>query len=418
MPGYRERLRELERTRWLMRDFLIHGFRARSDQRPGSARSYDNERHRIESLLGDALQFRQGEGGREYFIAADAAALNANPLHRIYRLRSFTDNDLMLHCCVLALLDADVALSVDELTDAISSRTEYLADVQAVRRKLQEYAQLGLVRELKDGKRKLYALSDADWSALFPDETGVDACLSFFREALPLGSLADGLMLRQGYDNRFIRFKHHFLMHTLDDDVLLKLLEAMHAAQAVRVTAESQRDSSKQYPVQLLPVCIRVSEETGRRYLIGCDLERREARSLRLDLIHDLEPIQPPEDAAACIDRVRSELDRCWGVSLYAPDGLHHLEMDVRIRLPEEAFVLDRLQREGRGGRVTRIDWELFRYEIDVTDTMEMMRWIRSFTGRIEALRDDSGQVDKRFRADMERMRAMYGGREDGNDAL
>ena len=49
---------------------------------------------------------------------------------------------------------------------------------------------------------------------------------------------------------------------------------------------------------------------------------------------------------------------------------------------------------------------------------MEMMRWVRTFTGRIEALRDDSGQVDGRFRADMERMRAMYGAEEDGNDAL
>ena len=82
------------------------------------------------------------------------------------------------------------------------------------------------------------------------------------------------------------------------------------------------------------------------------------------------------------------------------------------------ALLGESLTPDGRGGRITRIDWELFRYEVDVTDTMEMMRWVRTFTGRIEALRDDSGQVDGRFRADMERMREMYGGKEDGNDAL
>ena len=409
MPGYHERLRDLDHTRWLMRDFLIHGFRPRNDQRLGSARTYDNERHRIEALLGDTLQWRQGEGGREYFIAAESAALNANPLHRIYRLRTFTDQDLMLHCCLLSLLDRDEPMSVDELTDAIAGETEYLADVQAVRRKLQEYAALGIVREGKDGKRKVYRLSGTDWQALFPEDTGVDVCLSFFREAMPLGSLADGMMLRQGDDNRFIRFKHHFLMHTLDDDVLLSLLEAMQEGRAVRVSAETQAVPYTPYQALIVPVCIRVSEETGRRYLIGYDEERGGARALRLDLIRSLERAEPPENMAECVAGVRAELARCWGIALDAREEAHHVAMDVRIRMPEEAYVLDRLQREGRGGTVTRIDWDLFRYEITVTDTMEMMRWIRTFTGRIVALKDDSGRLDSRYREDLARMRQMYG---------
>ena len=49
---------------------------------------------------------------------------------------------------------------------------------------------------------------------------------------------------------------------------------------------------------------------------------------------------------------------------------------------------------------------------------MEMMRWVRTFTGRIVALRDDSAQVDGRFRADMERMRALYGEEAGADDAL
>ncbi|MGN1020526.1 MAG: WYL domain-containing protein [Aristaeellaceae bacterium] len=409
MPGYHERLRDLDHTRWLMRDFLIHGFRARNEQHLGSARTYDNERHRIESLLGDTLRWRQGEGGREYFIAAEAAALSANPLHRIYRLRTFTDRDLMLHCCLLALLDREKGMSADEVTDAIALRTEYYADVQAVRRKLQEYTALGIVREERDGKRKVYALEGAAWDAALPDDTGMDACLAFFREALPLGSLADGMMLRRGYGNRFIRFKHHFLMHTLDDDVLLGLLEAMQAGEAVRVSAESQAASCEVYQAQLVPAVVRVSEETGRRYLIGYDMERQAARALRLDLIRGVERIGPPEDRQACLDRVREALEHCWGIALPEGEEAHRVVMDVRIRLPEEAYVLDRLRREGRGGSVTRIDWDLFRYEIQVTDTMEMMRWIRTFTGRIVALRDDSGRVDGRFREDMARLRAMYG---------
>ena len=409
MPGYHERLRELDNTRRLMRDFLIYGFRTRNDQKLSSARTYDNERHRIEGLLGDTLQWRQSDSGRQYFISAEAAALDADPLHKIYRLCTFTDNDLLLHCGLLAELDTEKGMTADELTDVLCAETELLPDVQAVRRKLREYAQLGLVREKKDGRRLLYTLSDTDLEGLFPDDEGLEECLSFYREFLPLGCVADNMMLRRGYENRFIRFKHHFLMHTLDDEILLILLEAMHDRRAVRLTCDRQQSDDEQYQATLLPVCVRVSEETGRRYLIGYDTEKQSSRTLRLDLIRSVEKLGPPENVQDCLARVRDDLSKCWGISL--PDTLetHHLQMDIRIELPRESFVLDRLIREGRGGTVTRIDWDVFRYEIDVADTGEMMRWLRTFTGRIVALKDDSGLADTRFREDMERMRRMYG---------
>lgn len=411
MPGYHERLRDMENTRWLMRDFLIYGFRTRNDQRLSSARTYDNERHRIESLLGDTLQWRQAEGGRQYFISADASALAANPLHRIWRLRTFTDNDLLLHACLLAELNPDAGISLEELSASIAQDVGMTLDDQTLRRKLREYAALGIVRTEKDGKRSVYALSDVDWERLFPDDAGVEEMLAFFRETLPLGSLADGMLMREDGENRFIRFKHHFLMHTLDDDVLLSLLEAMHDGQAVRLTVERQKEAA-QYAAELLPVCIRISEETGRRYLIGYDMQRGAARGLRLDLIRSLKRMEPPEDAPGCAAQVRAELERCWGISLPHKPDVHHLEMDVRIALPEESFVLDRLRREGRGGRVTQMEQNLFRYAIDVTDTMEMMPWIRTFTGRIVSLRDDSGQAERRFREDMARMRTLYAAQE------
>lgn len=418
MAGYHERLRDLKNTRWLMRDFLICGFRTRNDQKLSSARTYDDERHRIESLLGDSLQWRQTEGGRQYFISAEAAALPGNPLHRIWRLRTFTDNDLMLHCCLLAELDTETPMTVDELTDAIWEDTELPVDVQSVRRKLQEYAALGLVREEKDGKRRIYTLSDRTLTRLFSDDEGLEEALSFFREAMPLGSLADGMMLRGAYENEFIRFKQHFLMHTLDDAVLLRLLEHMHARQAVQLTCDAQRADAEPYTVRLLPVCVRVSEMTGRRYLVGYDMDRRAPRTLRLDLIQDMELIDPPEETDSAMTQVRDALNGCWGIALPPEPQLHRLEMDIRVELPREAFVVDRLQREGRGGRVTRIEWNLFRYETEVTDTMEMMAWIRSFTGRIVALRDSSGVVDRRFREDMERLRAMYATEVDADGAV
>ena len=409
MPGYHERLRNLDNTRWLTRDFLIYGFRGRTHQKLSSPRTYDNERHRIEGLLGDTLQWRQVEGGRQYFISAESAALGANPLHKIYRLRTFTDHDLMLHCCLLSALNPSKGMALEEVTDAVCQAAEQMTEDQPVRRKLQEYTTLGLIHTEKQGKRYIYTLSSLNLDTLFPDDTGLEECLSFFREALPMGSLADGMMLRRGYENRFIRFKHHFLMHTLDDDILLSLLEIMHAKKVALLICDGNKPDTEPYPVNLLPVCVRVSEETGRRYLIGYDTERQCSRSLRLDLIRSVSSAEPPEDVAPMENTVRKALSHCWGISLQENRKLHHVEMEVRISLPRETFVLARLKREGRGGCVTRVDWDVFRYEIDVADTLEMMRWVRTFTGRIVSLKDSSGVLDRRFREDMAQMRKMYG---------
>lgn len=42
-----------------MRSFYVYGFRSRSEYTEKSSRSYDDERRRIESWLGDYMQFRQ-----------------------------------------------------------------------------------------------------------------------------------------------------------------------------------------------------------------------------------------------------------------------------------------------------------------------------------------------------------------------
>lgn len=41
-----------------MREFYVYGFRSREEFTQGSGRSYDNERRRIESWLGEYMQFR------------------------------------------------------------------------------------------------------------------------------------------------------------------------------------------------------------------------------------------------------------------------------------------------------------------------------------------------------------------------
>ncbi|MBQ4307739.1 MAG: WYL domain-containing protein, partial [Lachnospiraceae bacterium] len=62
--AYSELIKNFEKIRSYMRDFYIYGFRTRTEFVRKSARSYDNERRRVESWLKGAVSFRQDASGK------------------------------------------------------------------------------------------------------------------------------------------------------------------------------------------------------------------------------------------------------------------------------------------------------------------------------------------------------------------
>ena len=79
-----ELIKNFERIRDYMRQFYIYGFRSRSQIGMKSPRSYDNERRRIESWLGDYMSFRREETGKQVFLSMDSRSLEHNPLYNAY----------------------------------------------------------------------------------------------------------------------------------------------------------------------------------------------------------------------------------------------------------------------------------------------------------------------------------------------
>ena len=96
-----------------------------------------------------------------------------------------------------------------------------------------------------------------------------------------------------------------------------------------------------------------------------------------------------------------------WGVSFGRHYSTIHMEVDVRAGAGEE-FIVERLRREKRCGQVMQVSEDTWRYSADVYDTLEMLPWIRTFTGRIARLVSDDGELEERFYEDLGRMRRMY----------
>ena len=123
--AYNELIKSFERIRNYMREFYVYGFKSREEYGLKSARSYDNERRRIESWLGDYMSFHQDTSGKNVFLSVDSRRIPHNPLHKAFKARSFTDKDITLHFYILDLLADGGALSGREIVDRIND--DYLS---------------------------------------------------------------------------------------------------------------------------------------------------------------------------------------------------------------------------------------------------------------------------------------------------
>lgn len=65
--AYSELIKNFEKIRSYMREFYVFGFKSRNGYDRKSARSYDDERRRVESWLGDYMRFAKPPRARMYF---------------------------------------------------------------------------------------------------------------------------------------------------------------------------------------------------------------------------------------------------------------------------------------------------------------------------------------------------------------
>lgn len=408
--AYSELIKSFARIRSYMREFYVYGFKSREEYVGKSARTYDNERRRIESWLGEHMFFRQDSTGKNVFLAVDSRRISSNPLYKAFRAKSFTDRDITLHFYLMDLLSDGDALTAREITDRIQG--DYLAqfsqdfslDESTVRKKLREYTTLGLLAATKTGREVRYRRTDENT----PELASWAEALAFFSEENPLGVIGSFLMDRLATCSDIFRFKHHYILHALDSEILCELLLAMDEQRTVELSLTSLR-SGRTYRRTVCPLNIYISTQSGRQYLLGYHGQGKEFVFFRLDSINTVVPSEVEPEYEKYL-AMQEPFDRhLWGVSTGAGHELEHLEMTIHYE-PGEEFIMHRLEREKRHGNVEVLDANTCRFSADVYDATEMLPWIRTFIGRILELRCSNQFVVDTFQADLARMALFYGG--------
>ncbi len=403
MP-YSELIKKYDRIRAYMRDFNVYGFKSRNEFTQKSTRSYDDERRRVESWLGDYMTFRRTRDGKNVFISIDSRVTSHNPLYRAWKAKSFTDGDIALHFLLFDILHdpADV-LTLNEILDGLADKGfEEQFEVSTVRKKLNEYAAEGIVLAEKRGKTMYYrrAVSSACGNA---------DVLDYFSEVAPCGVIGSYLLDKlPKHDDPFV-FKHHYLTSALDSGILCDLFDAMREKRFVTLETVSHRTGTENTDT-VVPLRVMLSVQSGRQYLMAYSPRFARVSSLRLDYIVSV----TLRDVCPSFDHYRAKLDELqkhmWGVSFRSPrgGGMDHVEFTVCYG-DDEGHIPRRLEREKRCGSVEHLDAHHSRFTADVCDAAEMVPWIRTFLCRITDLHISNAFVEKRFWDDVREMYAMYG---------
>lgn len=402
--AYRELIKNFEKIRSYMRDFYIYGFKSRTEYQQKSTRSYDNEKRRIESWLGNYMFFHQDISGKNMFLSVDSRNIIENPLYEAFKAKSFTDCDVLLHFYILDMLAEGRSMSTGEMTNVLSK--EYaegfeeieLPDESSLRRKLKEYEKIGIIQSVKRGRTVYYSLHPS----AIPLAEWTDA-VSFYSEENPLGLIGSYITDRIGRAEYF-RFKHHYILHVLDSEILYHLLTAIGEGKKVVLDKKGLKK-------ELLPIQIRISTQTGRQYLLAYDCADAEFMTYRIDTITDVKMGEATENLQMISDAAKTYTKYLWGAAS-AGNTLAHIEMTVHIE-PWEGHISKRLEREKRTGKVEKLDMSTYRYTADVYDVMEMLPWLRTFIGRIQELKCTNVEVTRIFYSDLRKMQELYGGEDD-----
>lgn len=404
--AYSELIKNFEKVRAYMREFYVYGFKSRTEYDAKSARSYDNQRRRIESWLGDYMRFTQTAEGKNVFLSVDSRVTRKNPFYKAWKAKSFTDGDITLHFAIFDILCSPgikmtLAELIAEIDDRLLSRITF--DESTIRKKLKEYAEEGIIQIEKAGRKVLYSRgADTDISDL-------NDVIDFFSEVAPCGVIGSFLQDKLPEHDGLFSFKHHYITQALDSDVMAALFEAIQEKRYITVD-NLGKHSDEVKTIRLVPLKIYISAQNGRQNLIALHEKSNRLNSYRLDYLSD---IRIEDEICEQFDALRDVLRKAesymWGVNCkWNIKNVEHVEFEIKIK-DDEQFIVQRLEREKRCGRVEKLDENRYRYVADVFDTTEMLPWIRTFISRITKMNFSDRTAENKFKADIREMYRMYG---------
>lgn len=405
--AYNELVKNFKSIRDYMREFYVYGFKSRDEFTRKSARSYDDERRRLESWLGDYMQFRQTPEGKNVFLSIDSRLTKHNPLYKAWKTKSFTDGDITLHFIILDILSApEISMTIGEIVDQIDAYLGQFSeprmfDESTVRKKLKEYVSQGILISEKKGKMLYYRRTE---NMPLPEQDVLD----YFSEVLPCGVIGSFILDKTEQRDSHFAYKHHYITGTMDSEILYWIFLAIREKRSITLETIN-RNKDRITEKYVIPIKVMISVQSGRQYLMAYTPRFRRITPFRTDNIVSVKLDDQSERFDELQNTFKNMLPHIWGVSTQGSTGarMEHVEFTVHYE-DDEQHIRNRLEREKRCGVIEHIDKNTCRFSADVFDASEVIPWIRTFICRITEVQFSDKELEVQFKKDIEEMYSLY----------
>lgn len=395
MKEYSELIKNIEMLRRLIRDFFVFGYKSRNDFDKKSGKSYDNAKRRVASLFDELFVGEYENGEKRYSIRIDSEFEKSNPLFKLFKAKSFTSNDLILHFLILDIFQIKKELNSHDFFNYASKHytlTENSWAIGTVSNKLNEYVEIGYLTSLYSGNQIIYKLNP-----LYEEKNISLDVIQYFSECDVLGVIGSYILDQSNeYQPIEIRYKHKQPFAVLDSLFVLQIFEAIKHH---RLLVVSSRRKSVPFSQEVLPVKLLVNSQNGRQYLAAYNLEKKHFCKFRVDHILGIDNSGLFNDDNLynkIITSLEFRLQHTWNVNFHYYDKPQWVEFTIKIE-DHESFLINRLQREGHGGNIKQLSKNIYQYSIDIFDVTEIIPWVKTFTGRILSFKSEDKKAETKF---------------------
>lgn len=369
-----------------------------------SARKFEEDTRRTRAIIPEYID--ETTTSRKKALRVNTGALEAevNFLSISYFIRTFTDYDFALYFSVLLLLVQTPGLGFTELLEKVIALTGFyeMSDKTLQRFLKNELANKGIIDD-----RGGYSLFLDRLASLCDEEIeSLLVVVDFYKNTLPaniLGEYAHDTLLHYARFERSIipstslfLFRYRHMERIVDDNALLPLIACVRDRRKARYTYKEKKREG--FPRQ-----IRFDPLYGRQYAVIHDGNRW--HNALIANIRDVEELLETTTAEfGCF------LSDSWFAAYSDDENKPRSAVRVRFYISyNERHILKRLNREKRHGTVTTVRDGEYLFDIQLSNPLEILPWLRSFLGFASVEKSDEHDLFEQYAAFLTKMRELYG---------
>lgn len=412
-------IRDYENIRRILREIYIYGCFTKDDyiEMGFSSRKVDKEQQRISAYLPNKfIKKRRFNKKVIQYCRYNISDSTKNYLAETYRNKSFTMLDLLSYFYILQILGDGQERTLQEILEEMpfnNAEVEFTKD--NLRVKLDELLENQFLQIQRSDRNVRYQVAEDIWEGFSNEELlELLTYLEFIKNVSPVEMPYYFLQRRLKlylFSERKIeadskspfQFKHNHIFNSLDNNILIECLSAIQAKSSLII----EKDGGKE-AITALPIKVIHDSTYGRQYLMFYNVGRQMVNGIRIDHIKKVQAGEPlTKEELDMVEVNRGFDDFCWNLS-----GINKDPQEIIVRFyfdeKKEAFILNRLTREGHNGIISRPEAGVYEYRISLRDPKEIIPWVRSFGERAQVISSGDFEIEKTIKADWEKAVNKY----------